>query len=342
MPPLDLLLERRDLTADQAEALVAALARGEVEPALAGAILAALRAKGEAASEVMGFARGLRAAARPAGIPQSTCEVALDIVGTGGDGSHTFNLSTAAALLCAALGVPIIKHGNRAITSRSGSADVLAALGLPMPMDEYTAAACLASTGFTFLFAPHYHPATAAIGPIRRSLKARTIFNMLGPLTNPAQPRFALLGAYSLDAARLMARACAGLGSPQALLVHSDDGTDEPTPASAFQLISATANGSLDERRIEPWTLGVPRCEADSLRGGDAEHNAAALRRVFAGERSAHRDAVVLGAALGLLAAQRVPDLPRGLADADAAIADGRAASFLDRLQQFAQEAARG
>lgn len=343
---LDILLQSRSLSAEQAEQLVGQLARLELDPALAGAILAALRAKGETPAEVLGFARGLRVAALDAGLPQDVRDRALDIVGTGGDGSGTFNLSTAAALLCAAAGVPVIKHGNRAITSQSGSADVLAALGLPMPMPPTVAAECLRRTGFTFLFAPHFHPATAAIAPIRKALKVRTIFNLLGPLTNPAQPRFALLGAFSLDAARLMARACAGLGSPRAHLVHADDGSDEPTPACPFTLIAPLSpskpDAPLDERRLDAEALGLPRCTPANLKGGDAAHNAAALRRVFAGERSAHRDAVVLGAGLGLYAAQHAPTIDAGLRDADAAIADGRAGAFLESLRTFGAEVARG
>jgi anthranilate phosphoribosyltransferase len=331
---LDQLVRREDLTAPQAEALVRALASEDASPALAGAILAALRTKGEAPAEIEGFARGLRALAARPDIPHDIRDRALDIVGTGGDSSGTFNLSTAAALVCAAAGVPIIKHGNRAITSKSGSADVLAELGLPMPMDAATAARCLQRTGFTFLFAPHYHAATARIAGIRRALGVRTIFNLLGPLTNPAQPRHALLGAYAPDAARHMARACAALGSPCGAVVHADDGSDEPTPACAFTVVHFGSAG-VREERVDPVSLGLPRCAADDLKGGDAAHNARALRRLAEGERSAHRDAVVLGAGLALHIAGAAQTRHAGLQLADRVIADGRLAALLGALAAF-------
>src|SRR5580765_5793684 len=200
---LQQLLERRDLSQVQAEGLLEQLAEPATPPAMAGAILAALSAKGVVADEVRGFAQAMRRLARRPAIPAGVR--AIDIVGTGGDASGSYNISTGTALLTAACGVPVVKHGNRSISSRCGSADVLELLGLPVPLDAQAAARCLAATNFTFLFAPYYHAATGAIAPIRAALGVRTVFNILGPLVNPAQPPLHLVGAYSLEVARLIA-----------------------------------------------------------------------------------------------------------------------------------------
>ncbi len=200
---LDALLERQALTTEDAHALLIGLTDPEVPPALAGALLAAVRAKGVTPEELRGFPLGMRSLARRPAIVDTAGSV--DIVGTGGDKSGSFNLSTGASLLAAAAGLKVIKHGNRSVSSKAGSADVLEALGLPLPLDEQRAAQCLADTGFTFLFAPHYHPAMKAIGPVRAALGIRTAFNILGPLSNPAEPPFHVVGAYNEVTARLMA-----------------------------------------------------------------------------------------------------------------------------------------
>jgi len=231
---LERLLDRRDLSEAEAGELLVALTDASTAPAMAGALLAALRAKGVTADEVRGFATTMRRRARrpalPAGPP------AIDIVGTGGDASGSFNLSTGASLLVAAMGVRVVKHGNRSISSRSGSADLLECLGLPLPLDETSAGDCLAATGFTFLFAPHYHPSMKEIAPVRRALGVRTVFNMLGPLTNPAGPPFSLIGAYSSDAAKLMAETLSGMPIERVFVIHGDAGWDEPTPIGPFEL----------------------------------------------------------------------------------------------------------
>src|ERR1700728_5495344 len=202
------LLERRALSQAQAESLLATLTDAPPPPALAGALLAALAAKGVVADELRGLAQAMRRVALPTGLPSLR---AIDIVGTGGDLSGSYNISTGTALLTAACGVPVLKHGNRSISSRAGSADVLEVLGLKIPLDEQGVAECLAAANFTFLFAAHYHPAMKAIAPVRAALGVRTIFNILGPLTNPAEPPFHLIGAFSLDVARLMAQTIAGM-----------------------------------------------------------------------------------------------------------------------------------
>lgn len=332
---LEHLLARRDLTIDQADALLRDLASGKHDAAAVGGVLIALRAKGETSDEVAGFARATRALATRPRLDHAKARHAIDIVGTGGDGIGTFNLSTAAALLCAAAGLPVVKHGNRAISSTSGSADVLAHLGLPMPLDAAAAATYFERTGFTFLFAPHFHPAVGVLAPLRRALGVRTIFNMLGPLTNPATPPFGLIGAYSPVVARVMAGAFATIPIERVLVVHSHDGLDEPTPASPFTLFEVTP-GSVQQRELSCDDFGLSPCTLDQLKGGDPAHNAAALRRVMQGEHSAHSDAVLMSAALALWCGGRAASPREGVALAKAAITDGRAHALLTQLATVA------
>src|SRR5580700_5057541 len=274
---LQQLLERRDLSQAQAEELLAHLTDPLLPPAMAGAMLAALSTKGVVADEVRGFAQAMRRLARRPDFPANLR--AVDIVGTGGDASGSFNISTGTALLTAACGVPVIKHGNRSVSSRCGSADVLEALGLPVPLDEVAAAACFAATRFTFLFAPHYHPSTRAITPIRAALGVRTVFNILGPLVNPAQPPLHLVGAYSLQVARLIAETFQGLPLERTFVVHGAGGWDEPTPIGPFALFDVRP-GRVSHCERTPEDYGLGRCAAADLAGGDARHNAAAIRAV--------------------------------------------------------------
>ena len=307
---LEALLERQSLSEGAARELLVALTDATLNAALAGALLAALRAKGVTADELRGFAHGMRALARRPQLPD--VGPTLDVVGTGGDASHTFNLSTGAALLAVAGGARVAKHGNRSISSRSGSADVLEALGLRLPLEESAAGACLAATGFTFLFAPHYHPAMKAIAPVRAALGVRTVFNLLGPLANPAEPPYHVIGAYSRDAARLLAGALDGLPLKRAFVVHGEPGWDEPTPAGPFLLYDVRP-GTIAESVRSAADYGLPACRPEELRGGDAAGNAAALMAVFAGrDRGAHRDALIMGAAADLVA--RLAAFSRGLA----------------------------
>ena len=250
---LDDLLAGTDLSTEGADELLVALTKGDVEPAMAGAVLTALRAKGETSDEVRGFARAMRRLSSDPGIDASG---AVDVVGTGGDRSGSLNLSTGAALLVAAAGVPVVKHGNRSMTSQSGSADVLEALGLPIPLDAEQAQRCFAALGFSYLFAPHYHPAMAAVGPIRRALGVRTVFNMLGPLTNPAGPRHLVIGAFDARAAELMAGALAGLDIDRAFVVHGAAGWDEPSPIGEFLLFDVRG-GKVERSTRDPADLGL-------------------------------------------------------------------------------------
>jgi anthranilate phosphoribosyltransferase len=328
---LDELLAGTDLSAAASEELLVTLTSGDVDPAMAGAILAALRAKGETPDEVRGFASAMRRLSSDPGIDASD---AVDVVGTGGDRSGSLNLSTGAALLTAATGVPVVKHGNRSMTSQSGSADILEAIGLPIPLDADQARRCFDSVGFTYLFAPHYHPAMAAVGPIRRALGVRTVFNMLGPLTNPAGPRHLVVGAFDARAAELMAGALSGLEIDRAFVIHGAAGWDEPSAIGEFLLYDVHP-GSVVRTSRDPADLGMPRCDPADLAGGDPAHNAEQLRAVFTGAEGAHRDSIVLGAALALEVTGRAPDPGDAVEIAGAALDDGRALALLQGLQDF-------
>src|SRR5512145_3522456 len=336
---LERLLQRLDLHEAEAGDLLVALTDPAMAPAMSGALLAALRSKGITADEVRGFAGAMRSLARKPQLPPGA--PAIDIVGTGGDASGSFNLSTAAALLVAAMGLRVIKHGNRSVSSRSGSADLLEALGVPLPLDEKRAGDCLAATGFTFLFAPHYHPAMKEIAPVRRALGVRTVFNLLGPLTNPAEPPFGLIGAYSRDAARLMAETIAGLPIERVFVVHGEPGWDEPTPCGPFELYDVRP-GHVERTERDPHDYGLARCSPQDLAGGDAAHNAVGMRAVLTGEdRGPHRDALVLNAALvlELTGAERDPRV--AIRAANAAIDRGDGRRLLEKIAAFGAAVAR-
>ena len=326
---LQQLLERRDLSQSQAEELLTHLTDPQLPPALAGALLAALSAKGLAAAELRGLALAMRRLAHRPDLPP---ERSIDIVGTGGDASGSFNISTGTALLTAACGLPVVKHGNRSVSSRSGSADVLEALGLTVPLDAAAARACFAATRFTYLFAPHYHPATARVAPIRAALGVRTAFNILGPLVNPAEPPLHLVGAFSLEVARLMAEAFRGLPIERTFVVHGAEGWDEPTPVGPFTLFDVRPDSiAVSERSAGDY--GLRPCAAAELAGGDAAHNARALSAVLRGEeRGPHRDCLLLGTSRALEVAGVVHDPREGIARAAAAIDEGTAARLLESL----------
>ncbi|HEY4368010.1 MAG TPA: anthranilate phosphoribosyltransferase [Steroidobacteraceae bacterium] len=330
---LDRLLERSNFSQAEAGELLSILADANTAPAMAGALLAALRAKGVTADELRGLAIGMRAIARRPNLPAGSPLV--DMVGTGGDGSGSFNLSTGAALLAAAMGVRIAKHGTSSISSRSGSADVIRALGLNLPLDEVAAGECLAATGFTFLFAPHYHPAMKSIMPIRQALGVRTVFNILGPLLNPAAPPFHLIGAYHIDVAALMAETLAGMPMERTYVVHGDPGWDEATPVGSFTLFDVRP-GQVIRTVRSAEEFGLPRCTAEELRGGDATYNAEHLRAVLEGrDRSAHRNAIVLQAALVLELLGKA-ESPRAAARmAEDAIEAGAGRILLEKLAAF-------
>jgi len=335
---LEQLLERRDLSQAQAEELLTHLTNPEGSPAMAGAILAGLRSKGVVADEVRGFAFAMRRLARRPPVPAAVR--GIDIVGTGGDASGSLNISTGTALLTAACGVPVLKHGNRSISSRAGSADVLEALGLRVPLDEQGVADCLAAANFTFLFAPHYHPAMKAVAPVRGALGVRTIFNILGPLTNPAEPPFHLIGAFSLDVAKLIAQTIAGMPIERTFVIHGAEGWDEPTPIGPFTLFDVRPGRvEVETRRAEDY--GFAPCTATHLAGGDARHNAAALRAVLDGrDEGPHRHCLLLGTALALEVAGEVHDSREGIERAVHAIDSGAARRVLEAIADVGARAA--
>jgi len=333
---LDDLVRGRDLSEAGAGDLLRALTGADLDPAMAGALLAALRTKGVTAAEVRGFAAAMRALARKPNLPGGLD--AVDIVGTGGDASGSLNLSTGAALLAAACGLPVVKHGNRSISSRSGSADLIEALGFELPLDEARAAECFKATGFTFLFAPYFHPAMKVLAPIRGALGIRTVFNLLGPLTNPASPRFRLIGAYDAATAELMAGTLTGTDVERAWVVHGAAGWDEATPIGPF-LAFDVARGTVRRLEIDPRELGIAPCRPSDLMGGDAAANLAALLDVFAGrDRGPHRAALTLQSGLALFIAGRAASAQAGIGLAREALDSGRAEQWLQRLRRFAGE----
>ena len=354
---LERLLAGESLAEAEAQQLLVQLTDESLSPAMVAAQLVALRAKGVVADEVRGFAKGMRALARRPELP--FVGKTVDVVGTGGDGSGSVNLSTGAALLAAAAGAQVVKHGNRSISSRSGSADLLEALGLKLPLQGADIGACLAATGFTFLFAPHHHPAMKAVGPVRGAMGIRTVFNLLGPLTNPAAPPFGLIGAFNLDTAKLMAEAFAGLPIERVFVVHGEPGWDEPTPCGPFHLFDVKSVGSklpptADNAPVgasllatvthtvrDPLTdYGLPRCRPEDLAGGDAAHNAERLLQVFRGEdQGAHRHALLLGAALVLEVTGQAATPRDALAMAAAAIDSGAALRMAEALRAFGANA---
>jgi anthranilate phosphoribosyltransferase len=335
---LEHLLDGRHLSEAQAASLLRLLTAPDLAPAMAGALLAALRAKGVTADEVRGFAGEMRALALKPALPEGVD--AIDIVGTGGDGSGSLNLSTGAALLAAACGLPVVKHGNRSISSRSGSADLLEAIGFTLPLDENRAAECFVATGFTFLFAPYFHPAMKALAPIRKELGIRTVFNLLGPLTNPAAPRYLLVGAYDAQTAELMALTLAGMRIERGWVVHGASGWDEATPIGSF-LAFDVAGDRITRREINPEEFGMARCAPRELKGGDAKANLKALVDVFEGrDRGPHLDTLVLQCGLALMIAGRAQSVAGGIALARAVVDSGKASAWLQRLRAFAHHPA--
>lgn len=327
------LVDGKDMSQSESRHLLDALTEEQLDETLAAAALVALRIKGETADELRGFALGLRELAIRPVIPEGT--KAVDVVGTGGDGSGSLNLSTGSALVAAAAGAPVVKHGNRSISSKSGSADVLEALGLKVPLDPAEAGQAFDRSGFTFLFAPAYHPAMKSIGPVRRALAMRTIFNLAGPLANPATPPFHVIGAYSLDVARMMADTLAGMPIERAFVVHGAPGWDEATPVGPYHLLDVRT-GSVDESVEDPSDFGLARCAPSDLVGSDAGSNAASIRQVLDGELGPHRDALVLGASLALRVIGR--EIDEALQAATGAIDDGSAGRLVEALGDRAHD----
>jgi anthranilate phosphoribosyltransferase len=325
------LLRGESLTEEEAQAVIGHVMNGEASEAQIAGLLVALRAKGESVSEIVGAARAMRAHAI-AVAPRRTDLV--DTCGTGGDGLRTFNVSTTAGLVAAGAGAGVAKHGNRAVSSASGSADVLEALGVRLDLPAARVAECIDEVGFGFLFAPAHHPAMRHAGPVRSSLGVRTIFNVLGPLTNPVGARRQLVGVFDEALVLPIAETLRELGSERALVVHGFDGLDELSPAGPSTCADASPAG-VTVATIDPAALGIAPSRTEDLAGGDAATNARLVHALLDGERGPRRDAVALNAGAALVAAGLADDLPTGLTLATAAIDDGRARLTLDRLVEF-------
>ncbi len=343
----------QSLSREEARAVMADVLAGKCTDAQIAAVLVALRMKGETVEEIVGFAEAIRAAAAPLPIERSPAqssgdaiavsgtgrdalfeESLIDTSGTGGDASGTFNISTATALVTAGAGVRVAKHGNRSISSKCGSADVVEALGVNIQLSPERAAQCLREVGICFLYAPNLHPAMKQVQGVRRELRMRTMFNLLGPLTNPARASGQVVGVYSLDLVEKLAEALSMLGLRRALVVHGFDGLDEITITGKTRVAEAQA-GMVRSYEVEPEEFGMRRAGLQEIAGGDAVENAAIIRGVLAGEKSARRDVVVLNAAAALVAAGRAEHIAGGIPMAVTSIDSGAAGEKLQALVRF-------
>ena len=325
------ILDGNDLGRDDAREVMDEIMRGEATPAQIGGFLVALRLKGETADEITGCAEAMRDHVLAV---QPKRDDLVDTAGTGGDGAGTFNISTAAALVAAAAGAGVAKHGNRAVSSSSGSADVLESLGFDLELPPERITRSIDQLGFGFLFAPTHHPAMRHAAPVRRELAARTVFNVLGPLTNPAGARAQVVGVYAPELVPTIARVLAHLGARRAFVVHGAGGIDELSPAGP-NLVCEVVGGKVREREIDPVELGVPRCDPAELKGGSPDVNAARIRAVFEGANGGARDAVLLNAAGAIAASGHAKDLREGLGLAREAVDSGAAARRLEELIAF-------
>jgi len=315
------------LTREEAAEAFNLMMSGEATPSQMGGLLMALRVRGETIDEITGAVAAMRSKMLRVQAPPN----AIDVVGTGGDASGSYNISTCAALIVAGCGVPVAKHGNRALSSRSGAADVLTALGVRIDIPPDHISRCIADAGIGFMFAPAHHPAMKHVGPTRVELGTRTIFNLLGPLSNPAGVKRQMVGVFSKQWVEPLAQVLKNLGSERAYVVHGSDGLDEITIAGSTS-VAALENGTVRTFEISPEDVGLSRAKPEALRGGDAEHNAKALLAVLKGGRGPFRDVAVLNAAAALVVAGKAKDLKDGVALAQKSISSGEAEGCLERL----------
>jgi anthranilate phosphoribosyltransferase len=329
------LLDGSQLARSEARAVMDEIMRGEATPAQIGGFLIALRAKGETPDEITGCAEAMRdhvLAVRP------RRDDLVDTAGTGGDGARTINISTAAALVAAAGGAAVAKHGNRAVSSACGSADVLEALGFTLELEPHRIEKSIDELGFGFLFAPSHHPAMRHAAAVRKELATRTVFNVLGPLTNPAGARAQVIGVYSSELVRTIAEVLVRLDARRAYVVHGAGGIDELSPVGP-NLIAEVVDGQVRERTLDPEAeLGIPRCSVEELRGGSPAENAEAIRQVFDGKNGGRRDAILLNAAGAIAASGHAADLREGLEVARRAMDSGAAGERLELLIAFSRE----
>ncbi|HEY6935810.1 MAG TPA: anthranilate phosphoribosyltransferase [Terriglobales bacterium] len=333
---------RESLAREEARAVMTEILAGGCTDSQIAALLVALHMKGETIQEIVGFAEAIRAAASPLPITRHSAldvsgterDALVDTCGTGGDTSGTFNISTATALVVAGAGVRVAKHGNRSVTSRCGSADVMEALGVNISLPPARIAACLEQVGIAFLFAPAMHSAMKYVQPARRELRLRTVFNLLGPLTNPANASAQVVGVYSADLVEKLAEALSMLGVHRALVVHGDDGLDEITITGPTR-VAEVREGSVRTYEVTPEEFGFPRASLQAISGGDASDNAAIIREILEGKKSACRDVVVLNAAAALVAASRADHIRDALPLAAQSLDSGAARRKLDALVRF-------
>ena len=332
----------QSLSRDEARAVMSEVLTGQCTDAQIAALLVALHMKGETVEEIVGFAEAIRASAAPLNVAEdSTIDVSgterealVDTCGTGGDASGTFNISTATALVAAGAGVRVAKHGNRSVTSKCGSADVIEALGVNIILPPARVAECLKEVGIAFLFAPALHSAMKYVQPARRELRLRTVFNLLGPLTNPAHASAQVVGVYSDDLVEKLAEALSMLGLRRALVVHGSDGLDEITITGPTR-VAEVRDGQVRTYEITPEEFGFSRSPIETISGGDAGGNAAFIREVLTGEKSARRDVVLLNAAAALVASGRADHLGEALPMGAKSIDSGAAAAKLEALVRF-------
>ena len=332
---IEKLQRRQDLTTDEAAAAMDEIMEGRAQPAQIAGLLIALAMKGERPAEIVGLARTMRArATKLSRIPEDV----FDTCGTGGDRAHTFNVSTIAAVVVAASGVRVAKHGNRSVSSRCGSADLFEALGVNVAAPPPVVERCLMEAGIAFFFAPTFHPSMRHAGPTRKDLGVRTAFNLLGPLTNPAGASRQLVGVPRPELTELVARSLSLLGARRAWVVHGADGLDEIS-TTGYTKVSECRDGAVNTFYLHPSDVGVPKATPESLKGGDAGANAQVARDVLSGGRGPARDIVLMNSAASLLIAGAAADLGEGMKMAEAAIDEGRAAAVLDRLVRASQAA---
>jgi anthranilate phosphoribosyltransferase len=332
---IDELCDGTNLTSDHTSAALTEIMEGRAEPVQIGAFLIALRAKGETEAELVGLARTMRNLATHVEIGDKTL---VDTAGTGG-GPSTFNISTTAALIAAGAGCCVAKHGNRSATSRSGSADLLEALGVRIELAPEQVADCINEVGFGFMFAPRHHQATREVVPVRKELAVRTIFNLLGPLTNPAGARRQLLGVSARGFQETIAEALVTLGCERAMVVSADDGLDELSIASRTRVVEV-AGGGTEEWFVEPEDVGLKRAALEEIQGGEPEENAAVVREIFDGASGPARDVAVLNAGATIFVAGQADDLPTGVEKAKDALASGAAREVLEKLVERSRDLA--
>ena len=339
-PILQLIAEGETLSQSQAESAMHVMLSGEAEPAQIAGLLMGLRSRGETLDELTGFTKVMREYA----VPVETDGLdPIDLCGTGGDHAGTFNISTAASFVAAGAGVPVAKHGNKGVSSSSGSADVLSALGVRADLGAEGVSQCLHEAGIAFLFAPQFHPALRHVGPVRKALGVRTFFNILGPLCNPARVKRQLVGAFSDPVAKQMARILMRLGSEHVVVVYAHDGLDElstTSPTTIYQSGSHAYDGGLLEQEVVPERFGLARVSAAALQGGTPDENAEIVRAVLGGQAGPQADVVLLNAAYALLASADYDSLDTCLDAARESIASGAALAKLDALVEVSNQLA--